>query len=349
MRWGRWAPSIPLLALLALAESVLAPHPTHSGPPKIEELPAAFNPADRLIVPRSLDDLREMEEHTAGLIAPLREVTVGIRVGPAFGSGVLISADGLVLTAGHVSGTPGQRAEVTFSNGRRYSAVTLGQNRNIDTGLIRIDGNFSDWPHAEMAPDDSAGIGDWVLAFGHPGGVQAGRDVVVRLGRVIHKQDTFLQSDCELVGGDSGGPMFDMQGRVIAINSRIGRDTDWNLHVPVAKFRQDWDRLLAGQSFIQHSGALLGIDIADAGIGVVVETVYDGSAAADAGIKEGDVVLSFQGERVEDETQLKDLVGLEPPGSRVRIIILRDEDGDGERDFVPVILRLGERKPRRSR
>ena len=334
-----------LLVVVAAAETVFAPAPTHSGPPRaIGELPTALASPSQSVVPRSLQELREIEDHIARLVPGVKDVTVGVQVGPAFGSGVVVNGEGLIMTAGHVSGRPGQAAKVTFSNGRTFTGRTLGQNRNIDTGLIQLDSRFSDWPHAEMAPDGAGETGDWVLALGHPGGVQAGRDVVVRLGRIISTADErFVQTDCELVGGDSGGPLFDMQGRVIAINSRIGADTDWNLHVPVAKFRDDWDRLLASESFIEDSGAVLGLDTRLTSQGVVVEEVYEGYPADRAGLQAGDLLLRFQGELVVDEAQLKELVGTEPPGTRVRMVVDRVDENGGH-ELLRFTVKLGRRR-----
>ena len=329
MHLGRWAPSIPLLAALVAAETVVAPGPAHTGPPpSMTELPVVLNGTRTQIVPQSISDLRAIEDHIAELFPRVQPVTVGVQVGPAFGSGVVVSDRGLVMTAGHVSGKPGQKAKIIFANGREYSGRTLGQNRNVDTGLIQIDGSYVDWPHAEIAPDNSARTGDWVLTLGHPGGVIPGRAVVPRLGRIISAEKLFLQTDCELVGGDSGGPMFDMQGRVIAINSRIGSDTDWNLHVPVAKFRSDWDRLIAGESFIEPTGAMLGLRTRDSRQGVVVEKVFDDLPAARSRIRKGDVLRTFQGELIRDEDHLKELVATQPLGTVATITLLRaTEDG----------------------
>src|SRR5205807_4246056 len=92
---------------------------------------------------------------------------------------------------------------------------------------------------------------DWCVVTGHPGGFRPGRSPVVRVGRILELNLTspraYLRTDCTLVGGDSGGPLFDMHGRVIGIHSRIGGSITANLHVPVDTYRETWDRLVKGE------------------------------------------------------------------------------------------------------
>src|SRR5207245_204744 len=92
------------------------------------------------------------------------------------------------------------------------------------------------------------------MAIGHPGGYQKGRNPVVRLGRIQTNSKTFVQTDCVLVGGDSGGPLFDMHGKVIGIHSRIGNLITANIHVPVDTYRETWDRLAKGDEWGPFSG-----------------------------------------------------------------------------------------------
>ncbi len=145
-----------------------------------------------------------------------------------------------------------------------------------------------------MAELTALQAGDWCLVTGHPEGFQAGRPPVVRLGRIISADRNDIHTDCELVGGDSGGPLFDMRGRVIGINSRIGPSTSLNLHVPVSTYRENWDRLLASESFTLHSGALLGVQGVSDEEGVKLTQVNPQHPAA-AGLVEGDILTAFQG------------------------------------------------------
>jgi serine protease Do len=294
-------------------------------------LPLAFSKP----VPEGIDDLRDMEAHLESLVPALSTATVGIRIGPAQGSGVIVSGDGDVLTAAHVSGRPGQHVVVILSDGERVRGTSLGRNRTLDAGLIRLEQRDEPWPYVSMADPDGIEAGDWCLATGHPGGYFEDRAPVFRLGRVILNSKRFVQTDCELVGGDSGGPLFDMHGHVIGINSRIGQDTNMNFHVPIVAFADDWERLVASESFRTHSGALLGVKGTAVDSGLQITEVYPDEPAAAAGVEVGDVLVTFNGRRVIDIDQLYDLVGQYPPGRRVNLQLVRDGEA------VDVSVRLG--------
>src|SRR6185295_2323319 len=120
----------------------------------------------------------------------------------------------------------------------------LGLDKDVDAGMIKIT-DKGEWPAAEMAPDDSYAAGHWCAAVGHPNGYQKERGSVVRLGHVLAARRGVVQTDCTLVGGDSGGPLYDLEGRVIGIHSRIGMFITANIHVPVDTYRETWDRLVA--------------------------------------------------------------------------------------------------------
>ena len=173
--------------------------------------------------PSNLDQLRAMEAHVARLTEDVSPATVNIRVGQGQGSGVVISSDGYILTAAHVIGTPGQTAIVTFPDGKRVEAETLGTNPGqIDSGILKIkEKEGSDWPYVDMGQSSTLKSGQWLVAIGHPGGYDSKRGLVIRVGRLIFSGDTKLRTDCTLVGGDSGGPLFDMDGYVVGIHSRI--------------------------------------------------------------------------------------------------------------------------------
>lgn len=194
-----------------------------------------------------IDDFRELESIVKPLAAKALAATVGVRLGDAYASGVIVSPDGYVLTAAHVSGAPGRKVQLTLSDGRNLQGTTLGQNTDVDGALIKIDAG-GPWPFLPMAdPNVATQPGDWCLATGHPGGYDARRPAPVRLGRVISVNGYRLRSDCPIEPGDSGGPLIDLRGYVIGVHSRIYDDATGNLHVPIITYQRTWDRLKESQ------------------------------------------------------------------------------------------------------
>jgi serine protease Do len=181
-----------------------------------------------------------IERHVKALAARVSPAVVAVQVGSGVGSGVVISADGLVLTAGHVCGRADRSARFTFPDGKTARGKTVGVNWDTDTGLLRIT-DRARWPHADMGDLVQARVGDWVLALGHPGGFDLRRSLVVRLGRMIRLEPDALQTDCTISPGDSGGPLFDMHGRVIGIHHAISRSPAENFHVAASAFYSGWD------------------------------------------------------------------------------------------------------------
>jgi serine protease Do len=294
------------------------------------DLPAVFSKR----VPEGPDDLREMQAHLRSLAERLAACTVGLQIGPAQGSGVIVSSDGYILTAAHVSGKPGRRVDIVLQDGKRYTGITYGRDDMLDAGLIKFDVS-REWPHADMAPADSIEYGEWCVATGHPGGYHEGRAPVLRLGRVSVVTNRVLQSDCELVGGDSGGPLFDMHGRVIGINSRIGERTESNFHVPVGAFTKSWDRLVASESFKSPSGALLGVRGEPDPAGLKITEASPGEPAAEAGVQVGDILVTFESKKITNIDELIKLVGTYQPKQKVDLELLRDGK------LVELTVRLG--------
>ncbi|MEX0820165.1 MAG: S1C family serine protease [Pirellulaceae bacterium] len=280
--------------------------------------------------PQSLTDLKAIQTHVQDLIEEVLPTTVAVQVGPAQGSGVIINSEGFVLTAAHVSGEPGRTAWLVLHDGTRISGTTLGAYRTLDAGLIKINQKRQgrEWPHATMGDSKDIAPGQWCLAAGHPGGFQSTRPPVVRLGRVLSLNDnSTITTDCTLIGGDSGGPLFGMDGKVIGINSRIGNPLTVNLHVPVNTFREAWDRLARSDSWGHTPGRepFIGVQGAPDSKDATVHRVFPGTPAADAGVKPGDLVLRFGGRRVPDFATLQRYVSDEEPGNRVTLVVQREQ------------------------
>ncbi len=313
--------------------SARADEPVTVAKPSTDQLlPEVFSKS----VPESVAELKALETHILQLMPKLSAATVAVQIREAHGSGVIVSGSGLIMTAGHVSGKPGREVEVTLADGQKVKGRTLGRNRILDTGLIQIEGDRTDWPFCELVSRTEAKsapqLGDWCLSLGHPGGYQEGRTAPVRLGRVIVLMHRLMQTDCELVGGDSGGPLFNMRGEVIGINSRIGAGLDFNFHVPTRAFQQEWDSLtqakdLEGTEDLDgdgRHGALLGLSGQSDTAGLKITKVYEDEPAAWAGIRVGDLLVTLDAKRITDMSQLIEQVGDKLPGDEVQVELLRD-------------------------
>jgi serine protease Do len=312
-------------ALIALPATWSAPLPPSAA--TTAPLPKAFDKT----VPETVQDLKEIEAHVKKLLPKLVPVTVGLRIGGSSGSGVIISKDGYILTAGHVSGKPDQDVVIIMHDGKQLKGKTLGANRGIDSGMIKITGD-DEYEHAEMAEGDVK-KGSWCLAIGHPGGFQKGRSPVVRLGRILETNSGFVRSDCTLVGGDSGGPLFDMNGRVIGIHSRIGNPITANIHVPVATYRDTWDKLAQsevwGNAFFggkAQSDAYMGIRRDPDSNNYRIQVVAAESPAEKAGLRVDDVLLTIDGTKIMSTDDLTNFLSRKRPGNVVALQVQRGED-----------------------
>ncbi len=330
---------LSLLALLAgslalaacgrlSAQELSAPEQEAALPPELQRIYLSG-------VPESVEDLRLMDHYQQSLVKQVARVTVGLQIDPTQGSGVIVSRDGYVLTAAHVAGRAGLEVRVIMPDGQKYRGTTLGMNRGVDAALVKIDPQVRDgkpveWPFAQMGDAMELTPGSWCMALGHPGGYQDDRQPVVRFGRVLATNTSVIETDCKLVGGDSGGPLFDMTGRVIGIHSRIGSKVTKNLHVPVDNYRASWERLARGDSW----GSLLDV-IGRPVIGVLGEKetnepriaqVLPASPAERAGIKPGDLVTKFADEQVDTFDRLKELVNRRQPGDQVTVEVVRGDE-----------------------
>jgi serine protease Do len=205
---------------------------------------------------------------------------------------------------------------------------TLGTDHRTDAGLMQIT-EVGPWPFVDLGDPGDCRLGDWVLALGHPSGYDPERPVLVRLGRVLSRTGEVLRTDCTLVSGDSGGPLFDMHGRVIGIHTRISESVAANFHAPVASYVANWDRLARGDNWGARgprSRAWVGLRGADHPDGFRLDRVFAEGPADRAGLQEGDVVKRCNGQAVANyDAFLQALSGLRP-GEKVRLGVARDDD-----------------------
>ena len=284
--------------------------------------------------PKSLTDLKALQTQQSKVAAKIHQVTVNLQHGSTQGSGVLINEDGYILTAAHVAGKPKQKMWVVLHDGRRVEGVSMGVNRDTDAGLVRIlttrDENTQPWPHAALpAVGERVKTGQWCIAGGHPGGWVSDRPAVIRVGRILAVTDSTVVSDCSLIGGDSGGPLFDLQGKLIGIHSRIGIDVDDNMHVPMNVYMESWDRLANSEAWGVLPGfrPIIGVTAdrqSDTKSECIIGTVAPRGPAAKAGIIPGDRIVRFHNAEITNFDRLKEEVDAMVPGERVNVEVLRD-------------------------
>lgn len=201
----------------------------------------------------TIERWKQREKRVQDLVKNVSPAVVAITDGESFGSGVVVSRDGLVLTAGHVIIEDDREFQVMFPDGRTATAKALGKNLNQDAGMMQITDEGT-WPYADVGQPDEIRRGDWVVAMGHSGGYDLGRRPPVRLGRVLRTERDAYTSDCAIIGGDSGGPLFDLDGKLVGIHSSIGDSIAENRHVTIGIFSRDWDRLSSGETWGQLPG-----------------------------------------------------------------------------------------------
>ncbi len=322
--------SFILLVSSAVAQDVKQPE--FKAPelkPLVDKLPASFYKK----TPENVEDLKSIQDHVDKLVEKVTPSVVSVRIGASSGSGVIVTKDGFVLTAGHVSGAPNRDVTVIFHTGKTAKGKTLGGNHGIDSGLIKIT-TPGDYPVADMGDSSEVKAGHWCMVIAHPGGYRQGRAPVVRLGRMLNTGATTLTTDCALVGGDSGGPLFDMHGRVIGINSRIGQTMLANMHVPVNPFRDSWEKIAKGDVFggklgtpaVKTGGPYLGVQTTPNVDGCVILAVTPGSPADKAGLKPNDVIRKFDGKEITAAPELSKFVQARKAGDQVLIEVLRGDE-----------------------
>jgi serine protease Do len=287
--------------------------------------PAAAQQAADVASPASLAELKAINEHVKALVAKVRPAVVQV----SGGSGVVISADGLVMSVAHVGGRAGRRVWFTFSDGRTYPGVTLGNDKMGDAGLMKITAR-GNWPHVDVAKPEDIKLGEWCVALSYPVSFDLQqRHAAVRLGRVYHHCEYDIATDCIIMGGDSGGPVFDMDGRVIGISSTCGDSLRENRHVSVDRFQRYWDRLLKGEDMDELEpgyGAIVGVE-SEIGVDVPrLGIVTPGGPADKAGLKVGDVVVSFAGKQIRIFHDLTVEVRRHKPGEKLEMEIRRGEE-----------------------
>ena len=288
------------------------------------------------------------------------------REGQSLGSGFLISADGYVVTNNHVVSPNGrgsvEEITVTLPDGNEYEAELVGTDPQSDLAVLKVS-RREPFPFVKFGDSAQARVGDWVIAIGNPfglgGTVTSGIVSSVLRSAGGGAYDRYLQTDAAINRGNSGGPLFDMQGNVIGINNAIisptGGSVGIGFAIPAETAEPIVDMLVRG---VEIERGYLGIQIqpvsddvaSSLGLrrnrGEIVQMVQPGEAAARAGIEPGDIVLSVNGRDVTPDQTLSYLVANIAPGTTIPVDIIRD--GDRRRINVTVGKRPGEDEIRQN-
>jgi len=290
-----------------------------------------FNP----MVPRGSpfeDFFRDFMEKQPGDQQPKRQ-----RRGTALGSGFIISSDGLLVTNNHVIENADE-IKIEMLNGDTLEAKVLGTDPKTDIALLKVESK-SELPFVEFGNSDKSRVGDWVLAIGNPLGqgfsVSAG--IISARGRDLQgPYDDFIQTDAAINRGNSGGPLFNTDGKVIGVNTAILSPNGGSIGIgfsmssvvvkKVVNQLRDFGETRRGwlgvriQNLNSEVAEALGLESTD---GALVTDVPDGPAK-EAGIKSGDVIIEFDGVAIDDSSSLVKVVGDSDVGKDVSVLIWRD-------------------------
>jgi len=264
------------------------------------------------------------------------------------GSGFVVSDDGYILTNNHLVGET-EEVRVQLDDRRSVKAQVIGADPETDVAVIKIDA--TDLTHVELGDSDALEVGQWVIAIGNPFGlshtVTAG--IVSAKGRSrigVADFEDFIQTDAAINFGNSGGPLLNLDGKAVGINTAIigsGGNIGIGLAIPINMAKTIYTQLRENGKVVR---GYLGVGINDVGVGVgefygaaddkgaMVTQVVEGSPAEKAGIKVDDIVVELQGEPVAGATELMNKVAMQKPGTEVDLTILRD----GKRKKIVVTL-----------
>ena len=311
--------------------------------------------ARRTVTPRPQLSDENLEELLRGLrpdeLPDIQRQDRAPRQRGAVGSGFLISADGFVITNNHVVEGADQ-IQVTLNDRRVFDAEVVGLDEPSDIALLKLDA--ADLPFVEFGDSEAVRVGDWVLAIGSPFGLEfsAAAGIVSAKGRSVpgnsaYNYMAFIQTDVAINQGNSGGPLFNLEGDVVGINSQIlsstGGSNGISFSIPsnvamnvVAQLKESGavERGLLGVRMREVDYALAEIFDMDRPRGAFVDGVIDESPAGNAGVQDEDIIVEFNGHEIEYYTDLPFYVGQYQPGTEAAVRLIRD----GEERRLTVVL-----------
>jgi serine protease Do len=255
------------------------------------------------------------------------------------GSGVIVSADGYILTNNHVVGGADE-VTVTTQDKTEYHAEVVGKDPLSDLAVIRVKAN--DLPAAKLGDSSKLRVGEWIVAAGNPFGltdtITAG--IVSAKGRSnmrIAEYEDFIQTDAAINPGNSGGPLVNLQGEVVGINTAIassgGGNNGVGFAIPINMAKSIMESLI-GKGKVTRGWLGVSIQPLTEGMaqsfgyssteGALVGDVIKGGPAEQAGLEQGDIITSFDGTKVKDLTQFRNLVAAAEPGTKAELEVFRD-------------------------
>jgi serine protease Do len=255
----------------------------------------------------------------------------------SLGSGCIIDREGYIITNNHVI-EKAQTIKVKLIDGKEYDATVVGRDPKTDLALIKIDAKNA-LPSAAFGDSDNLEIGDWVVAIGNPFGLETTvtAGIVSAKGRVIGAgpYDDFIQTDASINPGNSGGPLFNLKGEVVGINTAIvsgGQGIGFAIPINMAKellpqlkskgkVTRGWLGVVI-QKITPEIAKTFGLKETE---GALVSDVTEDGPAEKAGIKRGDVIVSFNGKAIKEVDTLPKLVGATEIGKKAKVGIIRDK------------------------
>ena len=257
------------------------------------------------------------------------------------GSGVIISDNGYIVTNNHVIANADE-LEVTLNDNRTYKATLIGTDPNTDIAVIKIE--EVNLPFVNFGDSDKVRVGEWVLAVGNPfdltstvtAGIVSAKGRNIGILRERYGIESFIQTDAAVNPGNSGGALVNLRGELIGINTAIATPTGsyagYSFAVPVSlveKVVEDLveygivQRAVLGIQIVNVNDPRLDVDLDDI-MGVYVDSVYVNSAAEEAGIKKGDVIIEINNTDVPSVAELQDLVARNRPGDKIDVTFKRN-------------------------
>ena len=326
-----WVAGVLAIGMLITGPVTAAPR---NAPESFADLAEKLTPA----VVNISSAQRSRSGRATGELAPLQRKFDQPAV--SLGSGFIIDASGLVVTNNHVIDNA-ENITVTLHDGREFTATVKGRDRETDLAVLQLDGGGAKLPFVEFGDSDSARVGDWVIAIGNPFGL--GGTVTVGIVSARNRDinsgqyDDFIQTDAAINRGNSGGPLFDLDGKVVGVNTAIYSQTGGSVGVGFAVPADLADTVVTQLlSFGETRRGWLGVSIDDvtpelavslklrAPKGAVVTVVRPNSPASDAGLEPNDVILLFNRQEIASVRDLTRAVADTPIGSTVPMEVLRD-------------------------